>query len=487
MTGLVWIGWKFYWHRDDSAVPTHFYELQAERTGEWKAIGGKWVIANGVIYNNSYERGAKLLTGSDTWRNYTLSADIRFNGTNADMGVIVRVNDAKPGADSYNGYYIGVRTLDETMVIGRSDFGWREARPVAVPDGVRPFTWYRLRVTVYGCNLAASVQNLTTLQTTWAAFKESYCVKSGRIGLRSLSAGGMWRNIGITPADWNDYQEMRQHAALVENPEVLPGPPWWTPWHAAILFGSILTLILTAQLVYFRMQHWKAYTITHERERLAHDIHDTMAQSFAGIGYQIQGIYHNILRGDPADINDIAEQLQIAYQLVRRCHEEASRTIAMLGPSLSYTQEDLLGAFTETVKKIAGDRIRIITELRGDSVRLDLRLADALLHIGREAIVNAVSHSELTALTIMLSYRRKIVELVIEDDGCGFKFTPETTGFGILGMQKRARDVGAILHVLSSPGRGTKVRVIAGTHHETLFKRMLVKIMSGRTNAHLPS
>jgi signal transduction histidine kinase len=472
--GLTLIAWSWlHWRRANSIVASHSYQLQAARMNEWKAVGGSWEIVNGVLHNNSYERGAKLLTGSSSWRDYTLNADIRFEGDNADMGVILRSNDEKEGTDTYNGYYVGLRTLDGTMVIGRSDFGWREARPVQVPGGVHTSVWYRLRVTAYRCNIAASVQNLTTLQTSWIAFEEFSCLESGRIGLRSLNAGGMWRNISITRAGWNDYLELRQHAASVEHPEVLPTPPWWTPWHAGMLFGGTLVLALLTQLAYFRIQQWKAYTITHERERLAHDIHDTMAQSFAGIGYQIQGIRHSVVRGNRVDSGEIADQLSVAYQLVRRCHEEASRTIAMLGSSSPPIQQNLLGALAETAHKIASDQIRTIVELRGDSAPLNLRLADALLHIGREAIVNAVSHSDPTMLTITLSCDGNNVDLMIEDNGRGFEYTPERVGFGILGMQKKAADVGGALHILSTPGHGTRVQVTARLHRVKLLQRII--------------
>jgi len=57
----------------------------------------------------------------------------------------------------------------------------------------------------------------------------------------------------------------------------------------------------------------------------------TMAQSFAGVGYQIQGIRSRVLKGERIAQTQITDQLDVAYQLVRRCHEEASRTISMLG------------------------------------------------------------------------------------------------------------------------------------------------------------
>lgn len=488
---LTLIAWSWpVWRGADSVAPPHIYNLQAGRMEEWKPLGGDWRIVDGVMYNNSLERGAKLLTGSTAWRDYTVKADIRFEGDNADMGVIVRSNDEERGTDTYNGYYVGIRTTDGSirtrdgsLVIGRSKFGWAEADPVPVPGGIQSSVWYRLRVTAVGCDIAASVQNLSTLQTAWIAFTEPSCLKAGRIGLRSNNAVGMWRNIGIDKADLNDYLQLRRHAASVENPEVLPSPPWWTPWHAGMVFGGILAISLLMQLCYFRIQQWKAYTITHERERLAHNIHDTMAQSFAGIGYQIQGIRHSLVAGKPVNSSDIADQLNVAYQLVRRCHEEASRTIAMLGSPAEPMQQNLLGALEETAKQIARDDIQVLVESSGTALPLDLRLADALLHIGREALVNALSHAGPTVLKVRLNYAGRIVRLEVEDNGRGFESTAETAGFGILGMQKRARDIGGVMQILSTAGQGTLVRVTAKLQRERTFRRILARAKFGLGSA----
>lgn len=255
------------------------------------------------------------------------------------------------------------------------------------------------------------------------------------------------RSAGSTGFREPGYQALRRHAAFVERLEVPAGPPWWTPWHVGMLFAAALAVALLTQLVFFRIQQWKAYTITEERERLAHEIHDTMAQSFAGVGYQIQGIRRSVVRSDRQDSRQIAEQLSVAYQLVRKCHVEASRTIAMLGSASPQIQQNLLGSLAETARRIAGDQIRTVTRLQGNSVSLSLRIADAMLHIGQEAIANAVSHSEPTLLTITLSFEGKDVELAVEDNGQGFDYSPGKAGFGILGMQKRARGVEGTLRI----------------------------------------
>ena len=89
--------------------------------GEWQAIGGRWEIGDGVALSKSNERGAKLLAGSADWTDYTLTSDVRFDGAAADMGVVIRSNDETEGTDTYNGYFVGLRSLDGKIVVGRAE------------------------------------------------------------------------------------------------------------------------------------------------------------------------------------------------------------------------------------------------------------------------------------------------------------------------------------------------------------------------------
>ncbi len=681
-------GW-FYWSRANSS-PNHIYQLRDGKLEGSQAYGGTWGVVDDAVRNNSDERGAKLVTGSEKWKDYTLTADLKFDGEHGDMGVIVRSTDEEEGVDAYNGYYIGLRTTDATLILGRSDYGWIEARPVPMPGGVHAGVWYRLVVTAVGCRIAASSQNLSTMQTAWIAVEEQPCAAAGRIGLRSLATGGLWKNIGVKPAALSDYLALSSHAAAVGHPEFpkreadynrifrfspsygaavqLPGPaeassrpllhtgdlqdlprhqdrpvslrgvvtyatrdlyvqdaeggvfvtgarmpllnvgdevevtgytqpglysstirggivkllwggtptppiavtalqaasgaydarfvelegrltgirqsepnvqvlqfvqggqpfsalyvnqpsgslpqlevnsilrirgvcvldrkvtreitpfaillrsnddietiappPWWTPVHIVMLFIALIGLALLIQLIYFRIQAWQANAITQERERLAHDIHDTMAQSFAGVGYQIQGIRSGVQRKDHPEFRHIADQLDVAYQLVRKSHEEASRTIAMLNVSAPDMQNELVESLASTARKIAGDHIDTETAIEGTPFRLNLRLANALLHIGQEAITNAMSHANPTALAITLRYHEPNVELIVEDNGGGFNYSRETAGFGIMGMQKRAQSVGGQLQIASAPGKGTRVSVTAISRPTTLRARV---------------
>ncbi len=469
---LAAVLFELHQRQKDSFVPSKTYELRSGRLDGWQQLGGVWRDADGIVRNASGERGAKLLTGSSRWKNYTVQSDVQLDRGYGDMGLVIRSNYERLGLDTYDGYYVGLRPVDGTIIIGRSNYGWTEARPVPMPGGLHTSVWYRLRVTAFGCKIAASVVNLDTSQKGWIAFEDRGCVRSGRIGLRSVDTGGMWRNISIVNASVGDYLALRQHAAFIDYPPVPDGPPWWTPLRAGLFFGSSLALALMTQLVYFRVQRWKTQALMQERGRLAHEIHDTMAQSFAGVGYQIQGIRNGIIQGDSQDVIHVAEQLNIAYQVIRKCHEEASQTIAILGSSPN-VQQHLLEKLEETTRKIAGHRITMVTRLHGNARPLSLRLTNALLQIGQEAIANAVIHADPTMLAISLDYEEDGVELIVKDDGHGFTFTPESSGFGILGMQKRAREAAGVLQILSSPGNGTQVRIRVKLEPQGLRSRIL--------------
>ena len=196
-----------------------YYDSFARNSAdEWTMIGGAWQINNGAVFNRSDERGAKIVTGSKRWSNYQLRADLQLIGHEGDVGVMVRVGDEELGIDSYNGYYIGLRSLDSALVIGRADHGWVEALPIAMKGGVQISVWYSLRVVIVGCNIGAVATNIATGDTTWAAFHEDSCVARGKIGLRSMSTGGAWRNIAVTQATEADWLAIRRHAAFVGEP-----------------------------------------------------------------------------------------------------------------------------------------------------------------------------------------------------------------------------------------------------------------------------
>jgi len=161
---------------------------------------------------------------------------------------------------------------------------------------------------------------------------------------------------------------------------------------------------------------------------------------------------------------------------VRSCHQEASRTIAMLSSASPSIPDSLLDTFSEAARRIAGDEIKVTVHVDGDPVTLRLRVTSALTQIGQEAITNAVSHAAPSELTINLRYQDHSVELIVKDNGQGFDTTQQSNGLGILSMQKRARDVGGVLRISSTPGTGTEVYLKINLHSRSITGRMIAML-----------
>jgi two-component sensor histidine kinase len=289
-------------------------------------------------------------------------------------------------------------------------------------------------------------------------FRALYPDRSGLV-LRGLRKDSLLRLRGVCVLGKTYTQDLIPFLIFLRSEDdvhVLQGPPWWTPWHIGIVCFAALGIVFYAQWIYFRFKQWKAHAISKERERIAHDIHDTMAQSFAGVGYQIQGLRTSIVRNSALTREQIAEQLTATSELVSQCHSEASRTIELLGASPHETG-DLLGTLVENTYKLSGGAIRAFSEEQGKVRSLSTRQRNVLLHVGVEAISNAVIHGSPSTISFTLRYESQAAEFMIVDDGSGFDSAAEQVGYGILGMRSRAREIGGVLEVLSALGVGTRV------------------------------
>jgi hypothetical protein len=150
--------------------------------------------------NDANDRGAKLLAGSPNWTDYTVEGDVQLLGAGS-AGVLGRVSEAEVGENSHKGYFAGVRTVDNSLVLGAYDFAYHEAAKVTLPDPVRPLRWYHVKLKADGCFITASVSAAGMRELTTTPLNDSDCFRSGRIGLRSNGTGGVWRNVTVAAVD----------------------------------------------------------------------------------------------------------------------------------------------------------------------------------------------------------------------------------------------------------------------------------------------
>jgi signal transduction histidine kinase len=243
---------------------------------------------------------------------------------------------------------------------------------------------------------------------------------------------------------------------------------WWTKTHilyiAVIL--AVLALIFFAMIVNDRMKGLRLHAVLGERERLANELHDTLAQSFAGIGFQLQAISKAI----PAEHHELREQLDLARALVRHSHKEARRSIEPMSQE-TLQENDLLSSLDNSARTmVEGGSVNVNARTTGTPHPLPPKMAGSLLRIGQEAIANAVRHADPGHLDISIAYENGFVRLAVKDDGCGFVKSGALLGFGLRGMRKRAAVLSAKLEIVSQPGEGTLVEVTAPVPpHLTLF------------------
>jgi len=238
---------------------------------------------------------------------------------------------------------------------------------------------------------------------------------------------------------------------------VLRNPTWWTVRHTVYIAIALaaLALLFLVQMIRDLFQRWRLQAVLAERERLAYEIHDTLAQSCAGIGFQLQAIRREI----PRELGNLQQQVDLARDLVRHSHKEARRTLVAIGAETN-ERIDLLRQLEESARKMAeGGAVEITSLSAGDPRPLRPTAATAMLRIGQEAIANAIRHADPSQLRIALCYGDDLVTLSVTDDGVGFIESGDLLGFGLRGMRRRAAAVSGTFEISSTPGRGTQVTV----------------------------
>jgi signal transduction histidine kinase len=273
---------------------------------------------------------------------------------------------------------------------------------------------------------------------------------------KNLALDSMLRIRGVAVIDPLYTQGLVPFALLARSSddfEVLAGPPWWSAGHLVLIGICLLVLAFVVNILYHRIESMRLQAVAEEREHLAYDMHDTLAQSVAGIGFQLEAIRSNT----PDELHQVHRQLDLASELVRHSHAEARRSIDMLRPQ-QLDSKGLLSTLTHTAERLVqGGSVQVIAQAVGEPRTLPLRINDALYRLGQEALANAVRHANPSILQITLDYLDNAVTLTVGDDGAGFDQDAAAQGFGVQGMRKRAASISATLEMFSVPGRGTQV------------------------------
>ncbi len=192
-----------------------------------------------------------------------------------------------------------------------------------------------------------------------------------------------------------------------------------------------------------------------ERNRLAREIHDTLAQGFTGIVVQLEAA-EDILGDNPTAAR---AHLDRARLLARSSLTEARRSVQALRPQ-ALESEDLVHALARAADNLtAGTPTHAEVHIYGPPRPLPPDTESALLRIGQEALTNALRYAAAAHIRLGLTFHPAGVALQVEDDGQGFdpRACTRTPGFGLIGMRERAARLGGTLTVTSRPGAGTTI------------------------------
>jgi len=223
--------------------------------------------------------------------------------------------------------------------------------------------------------------------------------------------------------------------------------------------------MLAIQLNEFAEQSRQA-AILAERNRLARDIHDTLAQGFTGVIVQLEALEDAIACCRRKEAN---EHLQRASELARQSLNEARRSVHALRPQALEG-----GNFWDALKGLiknttAGTALHTTFSVRGKMRHLPLAWQENLLHIGQEALTNALKYAHPRNFETKLIFNTKELHLELRDDGDGFKVKERHDGFGLAGMRERVEQMGGKLTISSARGKGTEIVVILPYNLESVL------------------
>jgi len=201
-------------------------------------------------------------------------------------------------------------------------------------------------------------------------------------------------------------------------------------------------------------QETRDMAVLEERNRMAREIHDTLAQGFTGIVLQLEAAEQAL--GE--DVALAQEHLDHARNLARQSLNEARRSVWALAP-LALEQIPLADALRQETQSFARDsRTEVSLSIRGESRTLPPDVQTAVLRICQESLTNVRKHAEATKVSVAFAYEESAVRVTVRDNGRGF--SPEATadgGFGLISMRERVRLLGGTLEVHSEPGGGALI------------------------------
>lgn len=221
--------------------------------------------------------------------------------------------------------------------------------------------------------------------------------------------------------------------------------------------GDMLSIAIERARLFARSAQFGA---AEERNRLAREIHDTLAQGMAAIALRLETA-DALLEGSD-DTERTRQAVRQALALTRANLEEARRSVLDLraAPLENRSLAEALSALCGQPEWATKHNLQAKFEAAGGSRPLPVRIEVGLYRVAQEAFTNVVRHAGARRLVMRLITMPDRIQLTVEDDGRGFDPSRTPKGrFGLIGLSERVKLLGGALTVQSAPGAGTRVEV----------------------------
>src|SRR5262249_43242512 len=230
-----------------------------------------------------------------------------------------------------------------------------------------------------------------------------------------------------------------------------------TYWFYSLCLVIAALMVLGLHRMRVRQVEAKFAAVIAERNRIAREIHDTLAQGFVGISVQLETAARTFFSAPQTAI----KHLDQARLLVRNSLGEARRSVLDLR-SQALESGDLASALSEVARTLSA-QTPIELSVGTTPRRLAPEIENNLFRIGQEALTNSVKHAGAAHIQVELDFEPKSVRLKIRDDGRGFDVKRQLASgggrLGLLGMRERVGQIGGQLNIWSEPGSGTEITV----------------------------
>ena len=194
-----------------------------------------------------------------------------------------------------------------------------------------------------------------------------------------------------------------------------------------------------------------------ERNRMARDIHDTLAQGFTGIILQLEAIEEALSQGLSAKAEEFVARAAV---LARESLQEARRSVQALRPQ-TLMENDLREALQRLTRKMTADTaVRAKFDVTGNARELPHEWDENLLRIGQEVLTNALRHAQARNFNARLAFEDAQICLTLSDDGQGFDPAARHEGFGLQGIRERVETMGGRLSIQSTHRQGTTISIV---------------------------